>query len=109
MVMGTSPEYDKNGNKIVGLFQGQHFNTADALQSQAMTRLHGMITIAHNKIASEFNKESALLINATNKYYEAIGRSTLQKVIIGDADKYHKVFFEQHNGVIDNDFRFKNP
>lgn len=109
MIMGTSPEYDKDGNKIVGLFQGQYFNTADALQSEAMTRLHGMITIAHNKIASEFNKESATIVNATDKYYESIGRSTIQKVIIGDADKYHKVFFEQHNKTITNDFKFKNP
>ena len=109
LVYGSAPEYDKNGNKVVGLFQGQHFNTTDALQSVYMTKMHDLITIAQNKIVSDFNKKKNIIINATNQYYKEIGRSGLEKFLIGLSDQYHEVFFETHNGKITRDFKLKNP
>ena len=106
---GSAPDYDENGNKVVGLFQGQHFNTTEALQSVYMTKLHDMITIAQNDVVEEFNKKKNIIINATNKYYDAIGRSNLAKTLIGNSDQFHEVLFERHNGKITNDFKLLNP
>lgn len=109
LAYGSAPEYDKKGNKVVGLFQGQHFNTTDALQSVYMTKMHDLITIAQNKIVSEFNKRKNIIINATNQYYKDINRLGLEKTLIGMSDSYHEVFFESYNGKITRDFKLKDP
>ena len=109
LVMGSAPNFDKDGNKIVGMFQGKYFSTTDAMQSQSASRLHSLVAVAKNNIAREFNQEQALIVGGTNKYYDAIGRSTLQEILIGESDKYHEVFYEKHNGKITHDYQFKNP
>jgi hypothetical protein len=110
VLFGYAPEYDKDGNKIVGILQGSQFSTSDALQSTALSNMHNLVAIASSRIATEFQKEQVKVSRATENYYNAIGRSDLQRVIIGNANAYHKVFFETGaNGEITSEFRFKNP
>lgn len=108
-ILGSAPEYDKHGHKVVGLMQGNHFATTDALQSVTLTKLHDLVAIAQNKIASSFQREHAPIEKATKEYYDSIGRSDLQRWTVGSANKYHKVFFETENGEITTEFKFKNP
>lgn len=109
VLFGYAPDYDKNGNKIVGLFQGSHFTTPDANKSAYMSKLYELITIASNKIRSDYNKRKSIIVKSTNDYYDSIGRSDLERMLLGNADQYHKVFFETHLGEITNDFKVKNP
>lgn len=109
-ILGNTAEYDKNGNKIVGLLQGSYFSTTDALQSKSLSNLHQLIAIAFDRISEHFQKAHAPIKKASEKYYDEIGRSSIQRWTIGSADIYHKVFFElDQNGNITSDFRFKNP
>lgn len=108
-LFGSAPDYDEKGNKIVGIFQGQHFNTTDALQSVYMTKLHDLITIAQNKIVSEFNKKKNSLTNSSNTYYKESNRLGVEQYLIGDADSLHEVLFETYKGKITKDFQLKNP
>lgn len=109
LIFGSAPEYDERGNKIVGILQGSQFNTTDAMQSIALTKLHDLVAIAHDQITSAFQKEHVAITRSTEKYYEAAGRSDWQRMLIGGADKYHKIFFETDNGEVTSEFRFKNP
>lgn len=106
---GKSEEVDPNGKKIVGFMQGSHFNTTDSLPSEAWNRLHGLITIASNSITSMFSKEQALITKATDKFYSDLGRSDLQKVLIGNADKYYEPLYEQYKGKVSQELKLQNP
>lgn len=109
-LFGYAPEYDAQGNKIVGILQGSQFSTSDALQSTALSNMHNLVAIASSRIASEFQKEQAKVNKTTATYYDAIGRSDLQRMTIGNADKYHKdLFVTGADGKITTEFRFKNP
>lgn len=109
VMFGSAPEYDKSGKLITGLFQGTYFATGDAMKSRYVAKLRELITIASNQIRSDYNKRHGIIIKNTNDYYAAIGRSDLEKLLIGNAEQYHKVFFETYNGKITNDFKVKNP
>jgi hypothetical protein len=75
-----------------------------------MGKLHELITIASNKLRSDYNKRKSIIIKSTNEYYDSIGRSDLEKILLGNADQYHKIFYET-NAVneISKDFKIKNP
>lgn len=110
VLFGTAPDYDSKGNKVVGLFQGSHFTTADATKSVYMGKLHELITIASNKLRSDYNKRKSIIIKSTNEYYDEIGRSDLEKILLGNADQYHQIFFETNAAnEISKDFKIKNP
>lgn len=109
-IFGSAPEYDKNHKKVVGLLQGSYFTTTDALRSKTMSNLHGLVAIASSKIAETFQTENNIVENASEKYYDAMGRSSLQRMTIGSADDYHRIFYEtDNNNKISPEFRFKNP
>lgn len=108
-VTGQAPKYDSQGNKLVGLLQGQLFNTTDALPSNYMTRLHDLISLAQNKITSDYNKIKNIVTKTTREMYEELGRSDLERLVIGNAEKFHEVFFEKDGTKISTDFKLKNP
>lgn len=109
IAFGEGKEYDSEGNRIVGLFQGSMFNTTDSLISTDFTKLHDFISSAFQKIRDEFSKVQNQSVKKTNEYYDKCGRSDLEKVLIGNANKYHEVFLKTKNGKIDSSFTFKNP
>lgn len=108
-VTGQAPRYDSQGNKLVGMFQGQKFNTTDALESVYMTKLHDLISIAQNKITTDYNKIKNIVTKTTREMYAEFGRSDLERVLIGNAEKFHEVFFEKDGSKISTDFKLKNP
>ena len=108
-ITNEAPTSDKDGNKLVGVLQGSHFNTTDALQSSYVTKMHDLISIKQNQITSEFNKIKKIVTNSTNEMYNKLGRNDLEKMLIGNAEKYHEVFFEKDGSKLSTDFILKNP
>lgn len=108
-INGQAPRFDSQGNKLVGMFQGQWFNTTDALQSSYMTRLHDLISLAQNKITTDYNKIKNIVTKTTREMYAELGRSDLERLLIGNAEKFHEVFFEKDGTKISTDFILKNP
>lgn len=109
MFYGDQGNYDSKGNKIVGMFQGNKFSTLDALPSKMLTKINDIITLAQNKMVSAYNPYKNKVVNITRSMYKDLGRSDIEQTLIGDADKYHEVFFEKNGGKISNDFMLKNP
>lgn len=110
-IFGSAPDIDENGNKIVGILQGSQFTTTDTLQSISLKKMHDLIAIAQDKITSDFQAEHAIIGKSTENFYKTIGRSWTQRILIGGADKYNKVFFEtdKNTGVLTHELKFKNP
>lgn len=109
VLLGQAPEYDENGRQVAGILQGSMFSAPSSIGSKALRNLHELITIGHNKIASEFQKEQNKIFNASSEYYKDINRSVLERWTIGDADEYHKVFYEKTGSNLDPELKFKNP
>lgn len=108
-MFGSAPDYDSKNRKVVGGFQGSQFSTNDALPSEYTTRLNDIISLVQNKITKDYNKIKNSVIKVTNEMYAEVGRVKLEKLLIGNADKYHEVFFEKNGDTISSDFKLKNP
>lgn len=104
-------EYDKKGNKVVGFLGGSYFNTTDAMVSDDMTQLNDFISLAHQKVRDAYSAVQNKIVAYTNKYYDEIGRSGVEKFLIGKANVLHEVFFEpyENSNKISDNFRLKDP
>lgn len=110
MFSGEPQNYDKDGNVIVGLLQGSSFSTSDTLPSKGLGELNNVIAIAQNQVVSDFSKSMNRIKNKTISYYEAIGRGNLSSQIVGDADKYHEVFYKKdEKNRVSKEMLFLNP
>lgn len=109
LLFGEGREYDAQGNKVVGLLQGSYFSTTDSSPSKDRTQIFDYVSLGHTMIRDAYQKIQGPTVKKTTKYYEDCGRSGLEKVLIGNATKYHERLFEQLGGKLDSDFRAKNP
>lgn len=110
IAFGEGREYDKNGERVVGLFGGSAFSIASEVLSSDIRQLNDLVSIGHDKIRESYIKIQNPITNATNKYYEACNRPDLEKILIGKANPYHEVFFKKNTaGKIANEFTFVNP
>lgn len=108
-IFGSAPDYDSKNRKVVGILQGSQLSTNDALPSEYTTRLNDIISLTQNKITAHYNKIKNSVIKVTNQMYSDLNRSGAEKLLIGNADKYHEVFFEKNGDKISSDFKLKNP
>lgn len=109
LAFGEGREYDKNGNRVVGFIQGSYFSTTDSSPSKDRTQIFDYISLGHTKIREAYHKIQGPTVAMTTKYYEECGRTGLEKVLIGNAYKYHRVFMKESKGKIDDSFSTKNP
>lgn len=110
IAFGEGREFDKNGNRVVGLLQGSYFRTTDAMVSDDITQLHDLISLANTKIRDTYSKIQNRITQKTNEYYKLCGRNGLEKVLLGNANPFHEIFFETNqNNKISDQFIYKNP
>lgn len=109
VLFGSAPDFDSKNRKVVGFAQGALFSSNGDIPSEYISKLNDIISIGQNKITETYNKFKNKTISVTNQMYKELGRSNIEKELIGNADKHHEVFFEKHNGKITNDFKLKNP
>lgn len=108
-LFGEGAEYDSKGNKVVGLFQGSVFATTDSLPSKDQVKIYDQIALGHTVLRDNFMKIQGPTVKMTSDYYKSANRGGLEKYLIGDAAKYHEVFFKKENGKIADSFTAKNP
>ncbi len=109
IAFGEGREYDKNGNRVVGFLQGSYFSTTDSSVSKDRNQVFDYISLGHTKIREAYGKIQRPTVTMTTKYYENCNRSGLEKILIGNATKYHEVFMKTIDGKISDDFSAKNP
>ena len=108
-LFGSAPDFDRHNRKVVGFAQGALFSSNGDIPSDYISQLNDIISIGQNKIVETYNKFKNKAIKVTNDMYSELGRSGIEKELIGNADRYHEVFFEKYNGQVTNDFKLKNP
>lgn len=114
VAFGEGKEYNNKGEKVVGFMGGSLFRTSDDTGSDYLSEAHSLVTLGHDKIRGAYAKIQSRIIAKTNEYYEKAGRSGMEKVLLGQAEPYHEVFFEKvrdekGNEKISNSFIYKNP
>ena len=108
---GESRDYDKEGNRLVGLFGGTMFKTSDDMASEYKSEVYDLGVAGHSEIRALYAKVLQKISKKTNEYYVKAGRSGMEKMLLGKSEPYHEVFFKRHpdTGKISDDFEYKNP
>lgn len=105
----SNHNYDKEGQKITGIFQGLKWTTPDWVQSQDLRNINKIMSTSNQHIGEKMSKASERIGLRTNKYYDDIGYSDLSRSWIGETQSKYKNLWLHKNNEFSDEFKTKNP
>lgn len=104
-----NPEYDKEGRKITGIFQGLTWTTPDWAPSKDLRNINKIMSGANSKIAEMLLKTSEKLTKNTLEFYDDINFSETERFLVGETQSKYKNLWLQKGDNVSPEFILKNP
>lgn len=105
----NNPNYDSQGRRITGIFQGLKWTTPDWVPSKILRSFNKLLSGANSRIAELMLKESQRINKLTLQYYKDINFSETERFWVGATQNKYKNLWIQDGNEVAPEFVTKNP